>query len=128
MAIGTGIGVDVSCLYSIIRCIAGATTNFTFLPAHGRKLADGEEFATFGDIYEAIIREGGRNASKRQIDGFVKAIEDRVIEVVQTPALIMRDEDDQDIKMVTLKNGVLGLDVPCWHGSLTGSESVQAEG
>jgi hypothetical protein len=105
-----------SALYSTVKNTSGTSKIFGFLPPHGRRLADNEEFTVYGDIRQAIAnsQRGGRAESRRDIMAFEAAMQRGDIEVVHTPAPILQDEDTGDVAMLELEGGVLHTTAPCW--------------
>lgn len=112
-------GFDTRCLYSTVRNRSGKAMTFGFLPPHGRKLAHGEEFTVFGDIKQAIIRFE-RTEGRRNIIAFENALQRQDIEILETPNVILRDENNPDsFKMLIMRGGTLGIADPCWQSSLS---------
>lgn len=108
---------DMSCLYSTVRNISGGTKTFSFLPPHGQTLADDGETTVFGDIREAIFR-GGRRSQHVQ-NALEQCLDQQLLEIVSTPAVILEDLQDGAILAIQVENGVLAVDSPCWETSLT---------
>ena len=114
--------LDVSCLYSTIRNTSGKRKKFGFLPPHGKELAANEEFTCFGDIRQALIKFE-RSEARRSITAFEAALRRGDIEIIATPNIILEDlQDPGTTKMLTLRNGTLGVADPCWNVSSSISE------
>jgi hypothetical protein len=109
---------DTSCLFSTVRNTSGETKTFGFLPPHGRKLNNDEEFTIFGHVTEAIIRHD-RTESRRSVSAFLAATQRGDITVVSTPAPILHDEDGDRSQMLTFRGGNLGVADPCWTSSVS---------
>lgn len=108
---------DMSCLYSTVRNISGGTKRFPFLPPHGIELEDDGETTIFGDVREAIFR-GGRRSQHVQ-DALEKCLDQQLLEIVHTPAVLLEDVTSGDIKLLQVDGGTLGVDDPCWETSLS---------
>lgn len=109
-------GLSTGCLYSTVKNASGGRKKFGFLPPHGRELAAGEEFTTFGDIKEAIIRHD-RQEARRSIEAFESALRRGDIEILNTPAPVLEDDGNGVPQTLRLHNGTLGVQTPCWHTS-----------
>jgi len=109
---------DVSCLYSVLKNISGATRNFSYLPPHGRKLEAAETLSVFGDVQSAISR-GDRALDDRFFSSLENDLSNQNIEVVSTPAVILYDGDTQQSKMLHIDSGVLAVVDPCWESSIS---------
>ncbi len=114
---------DVRCLFSVVKNVSGKEMVFGFLPPHGRRLANNEEFSVFGDIKTAIVRHD-RGESRRSILAFESALQDGLMEIIQTPAPILKDLDSGASKMLTLDDGDLGVDDPCWNTSVASATDM----
>lgn len=108
---------DTSCLYSVVRNISGATMNFPFLPPHGKELDDDEELSIFGNLLEAVNR--GDRFGARNMDSLESALAQGFLEIRQTPAPIVLDLTTDETKMLTVDNGSLVIDDPCFATSLS---------
>ena len=106
--------MDTTCVYSVVRNVSGQTKNFTFLPPHGRELADQEEYAIFGSILEAVSRSNDRFGA-RFPDALEAALEAGDLEIRTLPKPILIDEGTLETKMITLQAGSLVLEDPCWE-------------
>jgi len=110
-------GLDTSCLYSTVKNTSGKRLTFGFLPPHGRTLAAGEEFTVFGDITQAVIRHE-RTEGRRNIVALEKALVTNKLEIISTPAVVLKDDSNPgSTKTLRLRNGVLGVQDPCWNTS-----------
>lgn len=113
--------LDTSCLYSTVKNVSGRAMTFGFLPPHGRKLANNEEFTVFGDIRQALVagQRGGRAESRRDIMAFEAAIARGDIVIVQTPNPVLQDQNTGASKMLQLDSGTLSAADPCWFNSVS---------
>lgn len=115
--------LDSSCLYSTVRNISGGSKIFGFLPPHGRRLEDAEQFTVFGSILESIQRgNGDRDMPRRHTTAFEDAINRHEIEIVNTPSPIFYDAGLDEIKMLQLAGGMLSTVDPCWFSSISVSD------
>jgi hypothetical protein len=108
---------DLTCLYSTVKNISGGTMTFGFLPPHGRSLADDGEFTVFGNILDAVANGFDRVTSRRSILAFESAVDNGKLEIVHTPAPILKDVTLADGFMIVLDNGTLSVDDPCWEST-----------
>ena len=109
---------NLTCLYSTVKNISGGKLKFGFLPPHGRELAIAGEFTVFGNILDAVANGGSdRVTSRRSILAFESAIDLGKLEIVNTPVPIMKDITLGGPFMITLDNGTLGVDDPCWEST-----------
>lgn len=113
--------IDARCLYTIVRNKSTEAETFSFLPPHGKELQPGEEYYVFGDL-SAAVAGFDRDAARRSLMALQRALDDGVLEIVQTPAVILRDTNDGTIKQLKLTGGVLGVTNPCWTVSVSSSE------
>lgn len=112
---------DVTCLYSTIKNTSGRRKTFGFLPPHGRTLAAFEDFTVFGDIRQALIRHE-RSEARRNIVAFENALKRNDIEILQTPSVVLEDENvPGTTKILTLRGGTLGVEDVCWNNQVSAS-------
>lgn len=115
--------LDTTCLYSTVRNISGVTKRFGFLPPHGRELDANEQFTVFGSVLESIQRgNGDRGAPSRHITAFEAAVNQHLIEIMNTPAPIFYDTTNEEIQMLSLDGGVLSTVDVCWTNSISVSD------
>jgi hypothetical protein len=115
--------MDLTCLYSTVKNISGKAKIFGFLPPHGRRLLDDEEFTVFGDVRQAVAsgQRGGRAESRRDILAFEAAINRGDLTILHTCAPILQNPNSGDPKMVVINDSnVLALADPCWLSSQSG--------
>ena len=109
--------VDVTCLYSTVKSLADRRVNFAFLPPHGHSLAAGEELAIFGDVREAIFR--GDRFGKHFQESLERVLEEDLLEIRNTPAVILEDAVSGAIKTLGRSGGAFVANAPCWESSIT---------
>ncbi len=107
---------DDHVLETAIQNISGGELVCSFLPPHGRTLADGETIKFTGDIWSAIAN--GRSSSTRQYRAFVNALNTGLLRIVHTDAPVLQDASSMAPKVVKL-NTSLGVEDPSWETSLS---------
>lgn len=112
-----GFTFDTSCLFSVVKNISGVKKKFPTLPPHGVELDADEQYSIWGSVLEAILR--GDRFGRANSDALEKLLDQRLLEIRKLPKPIMEDETLNDIKVITLDNGSLVLEDPCWETSLT---------
>jgi hypothetical protein len=100
------------CLYSTVQNTSGATRKFSFLPPHGRELADDGQLTFVGHVADAIKRN--QFNSKRCEDALIAALEAGDLEIVKTPNPVLFDANNAETKMLRLDSGTLYASDPCW--------------
>lgn len=106
---------NATSLYSTVRNTSGRACSFSFLGAHGMRLAPNESVTVPGDILAQLT---AKRASQRHFKAFRSAVADRgTLEIVKTPAVFLYDETLDETKVLGLNNGVLGAVDPSWAGS-----------
>jgi len=108
------------CLQSTVKNTSGGSLKFSFLPPHGRELANNAELTIDGHLIEAIRRTGGYVASQRHIAGLKAALAAGDIEIKSTPNPVFYDPTNVESKMLKIDAGVLYAADGCW---LAGSSS-----
>lgn len=113
---------DTSCLMTTVRNTSGATRTFSFLPPHGRDLANNEEFSVYGDMFAAIQR-ANPIASKRHVDAYIDAIasDNKTLTVLRTPSPIFWDDVLGTPHLISLENLTLVVRDPCMESDLSSS-------
>lgn len=107
---------DTTCTMSVVRNTSGAARRFTFLPPHGRKLANNEELTVFGSILEAVNR--GDRFGRRSMDALDFALSRGQLEIKSLPHPILTDVSNGTVKMIDLSAGALIVVDPCWEVSI----------
>jgi len=110
--------VDISCLVSTIRNVAGSKRKISIVPPHGAELDNNEEVSISGHVVDTI----GRIFGARGVQKFFEALEAGWLELVSTPAPILYDATLDQSQMLVLNNNTLAVAAPCWLTSLTDSE------
>lgn len=112
---------DLDCLYSTVKNISGGTKKFGFLPPHGQELtgSPAEEVTIFGNILDAVANGFDRNTSRRSILAFEKALDDQQLEIISTPAPILKSTNGQSymLKVAGTNGRVVETDDPCWEST-----------
>ena len=108
--------LHTNCCLSTLKNTSGGSRVFSFLPPHGRTLANAEEITVFGNILEAIQR-GTAGTSPRVTDAFLAALDTQQLDIINTPSPILYDTDDDDSRMLALSNDKLFAVDTCWMGS-----------
>ena len=105
----------VSELYTTVKNVSGSAQNFSFLPPHGVRLADGATYTFFGSLTD-IGGAAGQEASSRSRyhKALQYAIEQGLLEVVQTSQPIFEDLTTEEPKVLTVDDGVLAAADPSW--------------
>lgn len=126
--------VSTRAFYSIVKNTSGVERHFSFLPNGGRTLAAGEEYSYFGDIRQEIGNKAGSESSSRRRDreAFMRAITTEALTVLETPAPISMDEENNDSARSYLISGdtVVVIDPYTWqppeYPSSSASSTVSA--
>lgn len=93
-------------MHTTLKNTSGATRVFSFIPPHGRELADNAEVEIQGDLQSRIRTERARKA-------FEDAVASGEITIVNTPAVLIDDDSSPGtIKQVVVIGGSLALDDP----------------
>lgn len=100
------------CLNTRLKNISGGTLNFSYLPPHGRVLADDGAIEIAGDLM-TYFHTGGR-MNKRKLDAFIADLEAGRLAVVHTPNPILFDYANTISKMLRLNSGTLSSADPCY--------------
>ncbi len=101
----------VDSLRTLIKNTSGATKTFSFIPPHGKRLADDEETSVLGDI---VLRL----SSTRAREAYESAVASVEITVRHTPAPIIVDDDDDLPKQLTVDAGTVAGEDPILPSSL----------
>ena len=109
------------CLQSTVKNVSGGTLKFSFLPPHGRELANNGELTVTGHLVEAIRRPGGYVASQRHIAGLEAALAAGQLEIIKTPNPVFYDPTNDESKQLKIDAGVLYAADPCWLASSSSS-------
>lgn len=112
----SGAHFDKEALYSVIRNTSGKTRRFGFLPPHGVQLDDQQEYTVFGNVLEAVFR-AERATDRRNAQALAAALDRGDIEIMHTPAPILKDTVTGLNKMIKLSSGSLSAVAPSWENS-----------
>lgn len=108
---------DTSCLYSTVKNTSGKRMPFGFLPPHGRTLEVDEEFTVFGDIRQAVFKDIERTTGRRSAAAFEAALQRGDMQILSTPAPILRDTADDSVHMLQVTGDALVVVDPCFYNS-----------
>jgi len=101
---------------TVLKNVSGARKTFPFIGARGVTLEANEEYAIDGHVESsAALRFRSRDYSD-----FLKALTAGRLQIVSTPATILKDSQTGALKAVKLTNGTLGVRNPTW-GAYTDS-------
>ncbi len=110
--------MDTQCLYTTVRNTSGQTRVFSFLGAHGVRLAANETYTVPGDLFSALA---SKRPSRRAFKAMEAAVRAGHLAIVRTPGVFLYDQTQDQTRMLSLDNGALGSVSPCWESS---SEAV----
>lgn len=112
---------QTNCLYSTVKNTSGGSRVFSFLPPHGRTLANNEELTLFGDIRAAVGGNQGAEYSvrRRGMAGLEAAIASGDLQILETPAQLLVDTVTGATKMLAINNGTVNDVDPCWLDSVS---------
>lgn len=110
-------------LYTTVKNISGATRVFGFLGEHGRELENNATYTVPGDLVTKL----GSQRSKRKFQALERALLAGHLEIVKSPSVYLRSEDDDTTKELALgTTNQLGTTTPSYLGG--GSFSSAAQG
>lgn len=110
--------LNSGCFYTTIKNTSGRTLVASFLPPHGRTMAEDEIIHIFGDIRNAFPVTRGNGS--RKLNAFLAALEEGLIEITSTPAPFLIDLTTGVSKVLGLDNGSLELEAACFdHSSVS---------
>lgn len=101
---------------TIIKNVSGKTLTFSFIGPRGVTLASDEEYAIPGDVHASPWLR----YRPRDYNDFLRALETGKLQILSTPANILRDTQTGAVKAVKVTNGTLGTKNPSW-GAYTDS-------
>jgi hypothetical protein len=105
--------MSVPGLYTTVKNVSGAARVFGFLGAHGKRLNNNETYTVPGDLV-ATLGNGGKGA-QRSFKALEKALEDGDLEIVNSPAVYLKDVDDNSIDQIQVDDGVVETTSPDWN-------------
>lgn len=95
-------------LYTTVKNISGVTKSFSFLPPHGVRLAPNATYTFFGNITDLGGAAGQEPASRRRTHKALQsALQNGVLEIVQTSQPILHDAGLDAPRVLTLSNGTI---------------------
>lgn len=113
---------NADCLYSTVRNVSGVRRHFGFLPPKGKTLDANEEYSIIGDIVTitALSRQSFASGRRMQLS-LERAVEAGELEIVQSPAVFIKDSVTDETKQLVLNSGTLAVEDPCWASSSSSS-------
>jgi len=110
-------------LYTTVKNVSGAARVFGFLGTHGKRLNNNETYSVRGDLVGAL----GANRSTRKFAALERALVAGDLQILKSPSVYLRSEDDDTTKEVALgTTNLLGTTTPSYQGG--GSFSAAASG
>lgn len=110
-------------LYTTVKNVSGGARVFGFLGTHGKRLNNNETYSVRGDLVGAL----GANRSTRKFAALERALVAGDIEILKSPSVYLRSEDDDTTKEVALgTTNLLGTTTPSYKGG--GSFSAASSG
>jgi hypothetical protein len=104
---------DTTMLFTTVKNPLGQSKTYGYLGAHGKTLPGLGHFSQIGDLIDAIapdtIYKSYRKSNAIQRD----LLASRLV-IITTPALILKDTANSQIKAVKLTGGALGIIDPSW--------------
>jgi hypothetical protein len=104
---------DTTMLFTTVKNPLASAKSYGYLGAHGRTLPGLGSFSQVGDLVDAIAPDTIYK-SYRKSNAIQRDLLAGRIEIIKTPALILKDTVNNQIKAVTLAGGVLGVIDPSW--------------
>lgn len=104
---------DIAVFTTTVKNTSGKTKRFSFLPPHGRMLANNETVTFVGDMISALYSPD--KSTKRQIAALERALLNNEIEILHGPAPVLYDAGATQTKAVLLHNGTLTMVAPSWN-------------
>lgn len=110
---------DTSMLFTTVKNPLGTTRTYGYLGAHGRELPAGAHFTQIGSLVDAIA-PNNISKSYRKTDALQRDLLAVNIIIVNTPAVILKDTVNSQVKALKISGGALGITDPSW-GAYTDS-------
>ena len=92
-------------MHTTLKNTAGVTRIFSFIPPHGKELADNATTVILGEVIPQI-------STKRAREAYEDAVKTGELTIVHTPAVLILDDTLANTKQVTLDSGALVVDDP----------------
>lgn len=103
---------NTTSLLTTVRNTSGVTKYFAYLGPRGCTLHPSETFSYPGNPIDGLNFNGF--PSPRDIADFTSAVRNGLLEIIDSPGLILKDSVTGDIKEITLSNGTLGTVDPSY--------------
>ena len=97
-------------LYTTVLNSSGKETVFSFIPPHGKRMADKEQLTVAGNIVERLAVKG----SNRQFKALERAVAAGLLTIISTPGQFVYDGSAK-IQVVGVKTGALGMVDPVYY-------------
>jgi len=110
----------LACLYTTVKNISGKVRSFPYLREHGASLADNATLTVPGNLINAL----GAKLSKRDFNALERSLDRGSLEIVNTPAVFLKDTVTDETQQLTLSGGVLGVADPCWVAAASSSAAA----
>jgi hypothetical protein len=104
---------DTLDLYTTVKNIMTTARTFGYLSTHGKLLPAGAHFTQVGDLVSAIA-PNNTSKSIRKVRALERDLLNNRLEIISTPAVILKDTVSNEIKKITLTDGALGAADPSW--------------
>ncbi len=99
---------SVHCLKTRVRNLTGVSQYFSYLGAHGMRLAPGEEAEMDGNLLNAVA------AKPRARKSLYHDLQDGLLTIVSTPSPIYYDLSGDTTKVFIIDSGVISARDPCY--------------
>jgi hypothetical protein len=97
-------------LYTTVLNSSGAETVFSFIPPHGKRMADKEQLTVAGNIVDRLANK----TSNRQFKALERAVAAGLLTIISTPGQYVYDGTAK-IQVVGVKTGALGMVDPIYY-------------
>ncbi len=92
-------------MHTTLKNTAGVARIFSFIPPHGRELADDATVEILGEVIPQI-------STKRAREAYEDAVKTGELTIVHTPAVLILDDTTAATKQLILDSGSLAVDDP----------------
>jgi len=104
-------------LYTTIINTSGVKKKFSFLPPHGRELAAGASLSFPGTLVDIVRRYGGGPRCQRIVKSIETALKNNLLDVRQTPDVVLYDPTNARSKRLKLNNNILYAADATWEAT-----------
>lgn len=102
-------------LYTTVVNTSGAARHFGYLGAHGITLAADAQYSHPGNLLRQVARK------PRQLAALQADLAAGVLEIMNTPAVVLWDNTRDEAKVLTLADGALAAADSGWQGDYSSS-------